>query len=298
MLQYGHMKNNMTVSLELSEQAIAKLKKTYRQQIQPSSHPYMDALIKIDGCTISIYTSKKVVFQGPLAQEMARLFQVDVPFVAHIGSDEVGTGDYFGPVCVCAAYVDETILEKIQHLPIKDSKLLTDAQVLELTASLKHHVPFSLVVLNNERYNLMHETDNLNQIKAKLHNQALMHLLKKIKQTPLVVVDQFTPPATYFNYLKAEPYVVQNIEFHTQAESKFIGVAIGAILARAAFINSMKTLEDDYDVSLAKGASAQVDDLAVTIVMRHGWPTLDKLAKMHFKNTQRVKARVDELQNQ
>ena len=60
----------------------------------------------------------------------------------------------------------------------------------------------------------------------------------------------------------------------------------------------MKALENDYGVSLAKGASARVDDLAVAIVMHHGWPTLDKLAKMHFKNTQRVKAKVEELQSQ
>ena len=210
------MKNNLTESLELSKAAIARLKKTYQKQMVPSQHPYMDSVIKIDGCTISIYQSQKVIFQGPLASEIAQLFKVETDLVAHIGSDEVGTGDYFGPVCVCAAYVDETIQKQIKHLDIKDSKLLNDHQVLELAQALKHEVPFSLVILNNEKYNLMHETDNLNKIKAKLHNQALLHLLKKLKQRPKIVVDQFSPPSTYYNYLAGETQIVEGIDFHTK----------------------------------------------------------------------------------
>ena len=283
------MKNNATISLTLSDQAIDRLKKTYQNNMVVSNNPYMDTLIKIEGCSISIYTSNKVVFQGELAQEMATLFGYKPPvFFEHIGSDEVGTGDYFGPVCVCAAYINQDILDKISHLTLKDSKLLTDSQVIALAKELQQVVPFSLLVLNNRQYNKIHESNNMNQIKAKLHNQALAHLIKKINHKPDIIVDQFTPEASYYKYIQSEKQIVKNITFETKAESKYVGVAIGAILARAAFIEALNQLEEQLKLPLPKGASDAVDEAAVKIVQKYGWPTLDSVAKMHFKNTQKV----------
>ena len=253
----------------------------------------MDVMIKLAGCTISIYTSNKVVFAGVLAGEMARLFGYQpIEFEPHIGSDEVGTGDYFGPVCVCAAYVDDSHLSLIDSLSIKDSKLLNDNQVIELANQLRDIIPHSLLVLSNRQYNLVQKTTNLNAIKAKLHNQALMHLIKKIKTTPTIIVDQFTPEDNYYRYLNKEPHIVKGITFSTKAESKYVGVAIGAILARAAFIEAFKQLETQLNMHLPKGASDAVDDVAATIVKTHGWPMLDKVAKMHFKNTLRVSTKI------
>lgn len=293
MLQYLHMKNNQTISLTLSPTQINKLKKTYHANIKPSNNPYMDAMIQIDGCTMSIYTSQKVVFQGPLAEEMAQLFGYQPPmFEPHIGSDEVGTGDYFGPVCVCAAYVDDSHLALIDTLAIKDSKLLNDQQVIELANQLRHKIPHSLLVLSNRQYNLVHETTNLNAIKAKLHNQAIAHLLNKISTKPTIIVDQFTPELSYYRYLNNEQHVIDGITFETKAESKYVGVAIGAILARAAFIEAFKQLESQLNMHLPKGASDAVDEAAVRIVKAYGWPMLDKVAKMHFKNTKKVQEKI------
>lgn len=283
------MKNNQTVSLLLTTTQIDRLKQTYRQSLTTSNNPYMDAMIQIEGCTISIYNSKKVVFQGPLATEMASLFNYQpIVFSSHIGSDEVGTGDYFGPVCVCAAYVDETIALQVESFGIKDSKQLSDDMIVAIAKQLKEVVPHSLLVLDNTRYNLIHQTNNMNQIKAKLHNQAIAHLLQKIKTTPTIVVDQFTPEKQYYSYLTQEATIIKNITFETKAENKYLGVAIGAIFARAAFVEAFIQLEKQLNMPLPKGASAAVDHAAVNIVKQHGWSTLEKVAKMHFKNTQRV----------
>lgn len=293
MLQYLHMKNNPMLTLTLHEQAIARLKKTYENNIVPSANPYMDALIKIDGCTISIYTSKKVVFAGALAKEMATLFGYqETPFFDHIGSDEVGTGDYFGPIVVCSAYIDHKTRELVKHLPIRDSKSMSDAQVVQLAKELTPIVAFSLLVLDNRKYNQLHETQNMNQIKAKLHNQALLHLVKKIKLTPKIIVDQFTPEKNYYQYLHDQENIVRNIQFETKAESKYIGVAIAAILARASFLKALDQLESQLKLPLLKGASDEVDNCGVQVVKQYGWPTLDKVAKMHFKNTQKIQEKL------
>ncbi len=39
-----------------------------------------------------------------------------------IGSDEVGTGDYFGPIVVTAAYVKKEDIKYLESLGVKDSK--------------------------------------------------------------------------------------------------------------------------------------------------------------------------------
>ena len=289
MLQYLHMKNNQTISLSLTKVQIEKLKQTYRSSLVVSNNPYMDCMIKIDGCTISVYLSDKVVFQGPLAIEMATLLGYkEITFTPHIGSDEVGTGDYFGPVCVCAAYVDEDIAKQVESFGIKDSKLLTDELIVKIANQLRDVVPHSLLILPNNRYNIIHQTNNLNKIKAKLHNQAIAHLLKKIKHTPMIVVDQFSPEKQYYGYLTQETTIIHNITFETKAENKYLGVAIGAIFARAAFVEAFKQLEKQLDMPLPKGAGDGVDRAAMAIVKQHGWATLQRVAKMHFKNTLKV----------
>ena len=49
-----------------------------------------------------------------------------------IGCDEVGTGDYFGPLVVCCAYVPEELISKLQAMGIKDSKALEDPEICHL----------------------------------------------------------------------------------------------------------------------------------------------------------------------
>lgn len=289
MLQYLHMKNNKTYSLSATKSQIERLRQTYQGSLGSSNNPYMDFIIHTDGCTISVYRSQKVVFQGPLALEMATLLGYQtISFTPHIGSDEVGTGDYFGPVCVCAAYVDETIAKQVESLGIKDSKQLTDEMIVSIAKQLHDIVPHSLLILPNDRYNIIHQTNNMNKIKAKLHNQAIAHLLKKIDTTPKIVVDQFSPEKQYYGYLVGEKTIIKNITFETKAENKYLGVAMGAIFARAAFVEAFHQLEKQLGMPLPKGAGVMVDNAAADIVQKHGWSTLEKVAKMHFKNTQKV----------
>lgn len=41
-----------------------------------------------------------------------------------VGSDEVGTGDFFGPMTVVAVYVDAKQIPLLKELGVKDSKKL------------------------------------------------------------------------------------------------------------------------------------------------------------------------------
>ena len=46
-------------------------------------------------------------------------------YCSSVGSDEVGTGDYFGPIVVTATYVKKEDIPFLESLGIKDSKKVT-----------------------------------------------------------------------------------------------------------------------------------------------------------------------------
>ncbi len=280
----------MNKSLLLTDQQINDLIQSYPQQINPKSLPYVKAQLILSDCTITIYTSKKVVFQGEGAAFYSQVF--DKKFDAQAGSDEVGTGDVFGPVVVAACFVDEAHYVKLKDFSIQDSKKITDEVILELGPVLMKTLPHSLLILNDQKYNDVHKTDNMNAIKAKLHNQAYLHLDHKIKSltkfSTLNVVDQFTPKAMYFKYLKDQSQIFQHLHFETKAESKYFAVACASIIARYAFLKELDAMGQKYDTTFPKGASSQVDEFAQIFLEKHGLAELKKVAKLHFKNIQNL----------
>lgn len=282
----------MTIkTLSLNEQEIKTLQ--HQMQAYPMrviDHAHFQA--KLDKGTITAYKSGKVVFSGADALLYAKQFEK--PSLSQAGSDEVGTGDYFGPVVVCACYVDESQFDELSQLSIMDSKQISDAQIMQLAPQLMKLLTYSVLVLDNATYNEVHQHRNLNAIKAQLHQKAYDHLQKKLsgKLPDLVVVDQFTPEANYYRYLE-EDYGIRHITFVTKAENKYISVACAAIIARYTFLTALKQLSNHYGIQFPKGAGVIVDRFGLEFVSKHSWSELNKVAKLHFKNTERIKENVD-----
>ena len=283
------MKPNQTISLDVNQKQIDTLFALYQDQQKPNNNPYVLAHFKTEECTIIIYKSHKVVFSGPMASHHASIIQATLPNKAHAGSDEVGTGDYFGPVCVCAVYISDDQFSWLDQLSIKDSKQLTDDKILELAPKLQAKLVYSLLILPNDKYNKQHQVDNMNALKAKLHNQAYLHLQKKVNHPFKAIIDQFTPKAQYYKYLADQPEIFHQLTFETKAENKVLAVACAAIIARYAFLKSMDQLSQQVGLTLPKGASELVDQTGVMLVNKHGFKILDKVAKVHFKNTEKIK---------
>lgn len=281
------------ISIKLNTQQIETLVACY-QQYQVTPPPYALYQFKPHNCTITVYQSQKVVFQGKEAEECARPFNLmaDIakPSVDQVGSDECGTGDYFGPVCVCACLIKSSDIPYLNQLNIIDSKRISDADILTLAPKLMRQLTYSLLILEPLKYNQVHQTYNMNAIKALLHNKALLNLQQKIGKLPqLVVIDQFTPVPSYFRYLKKEPQVIRQIHFETKAEDKFLAVAAASIIGRYTFINKLQQLGEHYNNwSFPKGAGPQVDENAKAFVKTFGQEQLQHVAKMHFANTKRI----------
>ena len=267
--------------------------------------PYALYRIKVSDCSITAYASGKVTFQGKEAafyaencigemQDKKNKKEIAPASISihypQCGSDEVGTGDYFGPVVVCATCVQEKDLPLIASLPIQDSKQLRDDVILEIAPQLMSQLTYSVLVLENAKYNVVHKTNNIEAIKAKMHNQAFIHLKNKLNfEMDNVIIDQFAPRDRYFRYLKDEKEIVKNIHFETKAENKYLSVACGAIIARYSFLKAFETMCSYYEFDFPKGAGAHVDEAGVEFVKQYSFEKLKSVTKFHFKNTEKIK---------
>ena len=289
------MNNTITLKLKLVQEE--QLFKTF-SEFQTTPPQYAKWQLKPENCVITCYTSGKTVFQGKDANVYATAFmqgQDEIPNAAttnqypQAGSDEVGTGDYFGPVCVCASYVTQDNVDFLIKLGVRDSKQMSDADMLKIGPLLMERIPHSLLIVPPQKYNRVHESNNLNAIKAKLHNQAYINLAKKIELPSFKIIDQFTPETSYYRYLKNEPQIIHGIHFETKAEDKYLSVAVGSIISRYGFLKTWEEMEKKYNMTLPKGSGDKVDIVAQAFVERYGLERLGEIAKLHFKNTEKIR---------
>ena len=278
-----------TITLKLSESDQNRLFETFCDTAG-SAPAYSKWQLRPENCVITCYNSGKVVFQGKDAEIYAAAFQKnDDVILPQGGSDEVGTGDYFGPVCVSAAVVDASTLDQIRALGVKDSKALTDSEIRKIAPKLKQLLPHTILIVTPAKYNSVHSTNNMNAIKAKLHNQAYINLSKKTQLPAFCVVDQFAEKPVYYYYLKNEPKVIRTLHFETKAENKYPAVGAASIIARSAFLEYMDEMSRFYDMKFAKGSGSAADQCAKEFVERHGKEKLGEVAKLHFKNTEKIR---------
>jgi len=290
------MENNLTVSLSLDEDKILKMKEFYKENIYPSKSEYISTLIKLDDVSITIYHSNKVVFQGKNAEYEAKIWGNPTDKIIwkyekeHIGSDEVGTGDYFGPICVCASYVCEKDIAWLNELGVNDSKVLSDDKIIKIAPQLIKRIPYSQMSVDPLKYNSLVENGyNQGKIKAMLHNQVIHNLRTKLNKTKtFTIIDQFVTENKYYDYIKFTKSIEKDIIFETKAESKYPAVAVSSIIARYSFLVKMTSLSKTIGKVIPKGAGEQVDIFGKEFIEKHGKEKLKEYAKIHFANTKKI----------
>lgn len=204
----------------------------------------------------------------------------------HIGVDESGKGDYFGPLVIAACYVGPEHLAELEG--VRDSKKLTDPIALKLAAKIRATCPHKVIAILPARYNEMYaDTPNLNQILAWAHAETIIEVLKQ-QPSPYAVSDEFAKGGHLVrDRLKRKG---QSIELRSVVRAEAdIAVAAASILARAGFLLTLKRLSAEYGIDLPKGAT-NVIGAGQRFIARHGVASLNKVAKMHFKTTRQVVA--------
>lgn len=309
----------MTIVFKVSENVKEKMIEYYKDSYREKTPPY--AIFQADEADtiITLYESGKAMFQGISADVDANIWvdmerklnnrTIDINetkkekekykeelnyfySMATIGSDEVGTGDYFGPIIVTASFVSKEKINLINDLGVKDSKKLTDEKILKIAPTLIKEIPYVTYTLNNKDYNAYQEKGyNMNKIKAILHNKVLYSITHKEEKYPYdkIVVDQFVYPRKYFEHIMEATEKVTDITFTTKAESKCASVAVASVISRYFFLMKMDELSKELSLTIPKGANDIVDQIGKEIVEKYGFDKLKTIAKLNFKNTEKIK---------
>lgn len=212
--------------------------------------------------------------------------------LSHIGCDETGSGDFFGPLCVVACYIDERDYDWLMSLNIRDPKLMTPQEVIDIAREIKDRLVYSLLILDNSHYNQMADAGhNLANIKAKLYNQAVTNVMQKVAmKIDKKVVNQFVSPKTYYNYLKNEVIVVKDLSFEQKGEEQYLAIMCSSILSKYAFYQYFNNMSRSLKMKLPRGnTSSVVDHVAITIAQKYGKKMLLKVTKTNMTNYKRIK---------
>ena len=205
-----------------------------------------------------------------------------------IGVDESGKGDYFGPLVIAACYVGPVQEASLEG--IVESKKATDKQALKMDEEIRRVCPHSVITVLPERYNeLYQKIGNLNKLLEWGHAKAIENVLAE-QTCRLVISDQFANPAGLKRVITQKGLDI-DLRSEVRAESD-LAVAAASILARAEFLRRLESLGKSIGVPLLKGAGANVDNLARNLVRTEGESILGKVAKLHFKTTQKVMGRL------
>lgn len=295
----------MNVVIRVNDEIKQKMIEYYKDKVRDKKIPYVVFQAQEEDTVITMYESGKVMFQGTSADVDASMWGValekskdkEKPKIdekyhncSSVGSDEVGTGDYFGPIVVTASYVTKDDVSFLDELGVGDSKKINDEKIKKIAPEIAKRVKYRSVILSNKEYNEKYTKDvNMNKIKSIMHNRVLYQLVNEEKpKYDYIIVDEFAREARYYDYLKDIPNVQRNITFMTKAEDKNLAVACSSIISRYLFLKEFDKLCDEIHIPLVKGASKEVDKIGEEVVEKYGEEKLKDIAKLNFKNTERI----------
>ena len=296
----------MNVVIRVDDDTKKEMIEYYKDKMRDKKIPYVVFQAQEEDTVITMYESGKVMFQGKSADIDASHWGIEIEEKKQakedtrkeydkyyhsnsIGSDEVGTGDYFGPIVVTATYVTKDDIEFLEGLGVMDSKKISDDKIRDIAPKIAKKIKYKSIILKNEEYNEKYGTNfNLNKIKSIMHNNVLYQLANEVREYDYIIVDQFAYEESYYNYLKGIDKIQRGITFITKAEDKNMAVACGAIISRYLFLKEFDKLSDEVHVPLPKGAGADVDKIGEELVEKYGEEILSKVAKKNFKNTDRI----------
>ena len=297
----------MNVVIRVNDEIKEKMIEYYKDKRRDKVIPYVVFQAQEEDTVITLYESGKCMFQGTSADVDAAMWGVALENTKEkqeenkkkdqkyhncnsVGSDEVGTGDYFGPIVVTACYVTKDDVEFLDKLGVTDSKKLDDTKILKIAPEIAKRIKYRSIILTNKEYNERYTKElNMNKIKAVMHNTVLYQLVQEEKpKYDYIIVDEFAREARYYEYLNGISEIQRGITFMTKAEDKNLAVACGSIISRYIFLKKFDALCDEIHIPLPKGAGKDVDKIGEEVVEKYGKDKLKEIAKFNFKNTDRI----------
>lgn len=284
----------ITLSLQQQQQLRRDLEEKGFTFTQPD---YTQFQAKGPSVTCTLYTSGKCVIQGKEAKAFIEFYlepelvgiteKPSKDLTPHIGSDETGKGDFFGPLCVVALYADEATIHQLEQWGVKDSKTLSPAKIHTLATQIRALTPYHLVRLSPKTYNRLYaQCKNLNKLLAWCHATAIEAVVQQTN-CHIGLIDQFSKAPLVQRILK-EKGVSGTFHQRTRAEEDIV-VAAASIVARDAFVEGIKILSKQIGTPLLLGASKEVLAQGIALYAEHGLSIFEEISKTHFKTLDAIR---------
>lgn len=207
-------------------------------------------------------------------------------YITHIGTDESGKGDFFGPLVIAGVMVDEKAAKVFIEAGIKDSKKVTDKKILTLEPLIKQNSVYSVVPISNPKYNELYANiKNLNKLLAWGHARVIENVLEK-QTCEYALSDKFGDESLIKSALMKKGRSIR-LDQMVRAESD-VAVAAASILARATFVHKIQEMQDKYGIVFPKGCAPQVKVAAKEFIEKYGKNRLSEVCKTHFKTYNEV----------
>ncbi len=226
-----------------------------------------------------------IIFGEKFIQDETPEIEPDYPY---IGTDESGKGDYFGPLVIAGVYVNQENGKYLKTLGIRDSKELSDQQIIQFATAIKERIEiiYDVVLISPEKYNQLYKKmNNLNLLMGWAHARVIENLLNKCDAVE-AISDKFGNEKFILDSLQQKGRLI-DLKQLTKAE-RFTAVAAASILAREAVIKWFSIQSKKYKLKIPKGSSLEVEKVAKSLLVNYGKEIISNLVKLHFKTSNKI----------
>jgi len=282
----------MPVSISIDVDELGRLRNCIlSQNLKRAQVTNENELLRIKDGQIDmvVYKSGKLVHNGsPASQEIVDFILTrGRTFDYLIGSDEVGKGEWYGPLVVIAAALKPDDIVKFRKIGVRDSKLLSRSEISKLaTEIIASGILYKKIILMPEVYNERYlefkkEGKSLNDLLAWAHATAIKDLMaaisvesKKIK----IIIDKFDMEKTDLRLRRANVQTRPNIEVTQSSKGDTeLPVSTASILAKYLFEERVDQLNEKFHVDLRNDSPENISKEKLPFV-----------SKTHFKNISKL----------
>lgn len=218
-----------------------------------------------------------------------------------VGADEAGRGLIIGPMVIGACAVNDEILDLFKKIGIKDSKKYTSRHKLNLHVDKikKESLAWSVKdlpadVLNNFNKNRM----TMDEAEAFTFYRALEEIQKKVPNIKEFQVDNFQA-VSKLKALMKQNSKMKDIQLIVlpRAESKYLAVSAGSLLARASSLDELDKIRKKYGDF---GSGSTNDKRTISWLKKYyeqylSWP--EKIVRTFWKTIEKIENEINKKQH-
>ncbi len=275
----------LPVSLSISLSELEKLRNLVLETGLRRSNPKNEyELLRIEqgDVNIVVYKSGKVVHNDTEASRriIDKILERERDYDLLLGSDEVGKGEWYGPLVVVCAAITPSDIVRFRKIGVKDSKLLAKPELERLaTEIIASRIVYRDVTLMPETYNRMYsefqkEKKSLNDMMAWSHATAISDTLSYVSPgRTKVVIDKFDVKKTDLR-LESAKVKSENVEIIQSSKGDTeLPISVASIIAKHLFEKRVDELNKNFGIDLRHSKPNQIDP-----------KLLPRVAKLHFSN--------------